>query len=159
MVDIDDFKAFNDTRGHLAGNVALRRVAAALKRAVRDTDDVARYGGEEFAILLPNTPKLGALKAAEKVCRAVEKARVGEGSAPHEKPLTVSIGLASLPGDAGKRRGAHRASRPGALHRQERGQELRPALLRRAAGVLPPRRHPLGPLQPGRVRTATTSRR
>ena len=73
MVDIDDFKAFNDTRGHLAGNVALRRVASTLKRAVRDTDDVARYGGEEFAILLPATPKLGALKAAEKVCRTVEK--------------------------------------------------------------------------------------
>jgi diguanylate cyclase (GGDEF)-like protein len=100
MVDIDDFKAFNDTRGHLAGNVALRRVAATLKRAVRDTDDVARYGGEEFAILLPATPKLGALKAAEKVCRTVERARIGEGDAPHEKPLTVSIGLASLPGDA-----------------------------------------------------------
>jgi diguanylate cyclase (GGDEF)-like protein len=101
MVDIDDFKAFNDTRGHLAGNVALRRVAATLKRAVRDTDDVARYGGEEFAILLPHTPKLGALKAAEKVCRAVEKARIGDGKAAHEKPLTVSIGLANLPGDAG----------------------------------------------------------
>jgi len=56
MIDADDFKAFNDTRGHLAGNVALRRLASVLRRAVRDTDVVARYGGEEFAILLPNTP-------------------------------------------------------------------------------------------------------
>jgi diguanylate cyclase (GGDEF)-like protein len=100
MVAIDNFKTFNDTRGHLAGNVALWRVASTLKRAVRETDDVARSGGAEFAILLPNTPKLGALKAAEKICRTVEKARVGEGKALHEKPLTVSIGLASLPGDA-----------------------------------------------------------
>jgi diguanylate cyclase (GGDEF)-like protein len=100
MIDIDNFKTFTDTRGHLAGNVALRGVASALQRAVRDTDDVARYGGEEFAILLPNTPKLGALRAAEKVCRAIEKARVGGGKAPHQKPLTVSVGLASFPGDA-----------------------------------------------------------
>jgi len=100
MVDIDNFKVFNDTRGHLAGNVALWRIAATLKRAVRDTDGVARAGGEGFAILLPNAPRPGALKAAEKICRTVEKARVGEGKGLHEKPLTVSIGLASLPGDA-----------------------------------------------------------
>ena len=62
MLDIDDFKVFNDTRGHLADNVALRRLAGALKRAVRETDLPTRYGGEEFAVLLPNTPKVGALK-------------------------------------------------------------------------------------------------
>ncbi len=56
MLDIDDFKAFNDTRGHLAGNVALRRLAGVLKRAVRETDFAARYGGEEFSVVLPNTP-------------------------------------------------------------------------------------------------------
>ena len=100
MVDADDFKAYNDTRGHLAGNVALRRLSAALKRAVRETDLVARYGGEEFAILLPNTPKLAALRVGEKVRRAVEKAKIGAERAPGEAGLTVSVGLASLPGDA-----------------------------------------------------------
>lgn len=100
MVDADDFKAYNDTRGHLAGNVALRRVAGALKRAVRETDLVARYGGEEFAILLPNTPKAAALRVGEKVRRAVEKARVGVDATSGSRPLTVSVGLASLPGDA-----------------------------------------------------------
>jgi diguanylate cyclase (GGDEF)-like protein len=101
MIDIDDFKNFNDTRGHLAGNVALRRLAGALTRAVRETDLAVRYGGEEFAVLLPNTPKLGALKVAEKVRLAIEKAGIGRHKRRGEKPLTVSIGLATLPGDAG----------------------------------------------------------
>ena len=67
MIDADDFKAFNDTRGHLAGNMALRRLASVLRKTVREVDVAARYGGEEFAILLPNTPKLAALKLAEKL--------------------------------------------------------------------------------------------
>jgi diguanylate cyclase (GGDEF)-like protein len=100
MLDIDDFKAFNDSRGHLAGNVALRRLAGALTRAVRDTDVAARYGGEEFAVLLPHTLKLGALKVAEKIRLAIEKAGVGRHKRRGEKPLTVSVGLATLPGDA-----------------------------------------------------------
>ncbi|MGD8894554.1 MAG: diguanylate cyclase [Acidobacteriota bacterium] len=100
MVDIDDFKGFNDTRGHLAGNVALRRLAGVLKRAVRETDAPARYGGEEFAVLLPNTRKMGALKVAEKVRLAIEKAKVGLEKGRSGSPLTVSVGLATLPGDA-----------------------------------------------------------
>ena len=67
MADADDFKAFNDAHGHLAGNMALRRLAAVLRKSVREVDVAARYGGEEFAILLPNTPKLAALKLAEKL--------------------------------------------------------------------------------------------
>jgi diguanylate cyclase (GGDEF)-like protein len=100
MLDIDDFKDFNDTRGHLAGNVALRRLAGVLRRAVRETDMPTRYGGEEFAVLLPNTPKLGALKVAEKVRLAIEKARLGREKGKDGSPLTVSVGLATLPGDA-----------------------------------------------------------
>jgi diguanylate cyclase (GGDEF)-like protein len=100
MLDIDDFKGFNDTRGHLAGNVALRRLAGVLKRAVRDTDFAARYGGEEFSVILPNTPKLGALKAAEKIRLAIEKAKIGREKGKEGSPLTVSAGLATLPGDA-----------------------------------------------------------
>jgi diguanylate cyclase (GGDEF)-like protein len=101
MIDADDFKAFNDTRGHLAGNVALRRLASVLRKAVREVDVAARYGGEEFAILLPSTPKLGALKLAEKLRHSVEKAEIGRDAAGNGKPLTVSVGVASLPGDAG----------------------------------------------------------
>ncbi|HEY8233643.1 MAG TPA: diguanylate cyclase [Vicinamibacteria bacterium] len=100
MADADDFKAFNDAHGHLAGNMALRRLAAVLRKSVREVDVAARYGGEEFAILLPNTPKLEALKLAEKLRLAVEKAGVGTQGTRRGKPLTVSVGVASLPGDA-----------------------------------------------------------
>ena len=61
MIDIDDFKAFNDSRGHVAGDEVLRDVAGILSAALRrDVDIAARYGGEEFAVILPNTPMDGA---------------------------------------------------------------------------------------------------
>jgi diguanylate cyclase (GGDEF)-like protein len=101
MIDADDFKAFNDSRGHLAGNMALRRLASVLRRTVREVDVAVRYGGEEFAILLPSTPKLAALKLGEKLRQAVEKAEIGKDEKEGGRPLTVSIGVASLPGDAG----------------------------------------------------------
>ncbi len=100
LVDADDFKQYNDTRGHLAGNVALRRLARVLARSVREVDVVARYGGEEFAILLPNTPKLAALQVAEKVRRAVERAAIGREGNESRPPLTVSLGVACAPADA-----------------------------------------------------------
>ena len=100
MIDADDFKAFNDSKGHLAGNMALRRLATVLRKTVREVDVAARYGGEEFAILLPSTPKLAALKLGEKVRQAVEKAGIGRDEKRAGRPLTVSIGVASLPGDA-----------------------------------------------------------
>jgi diguanylate cyclase (GGDEF)-like protein len=100
MIDADDFKLFNDTHGHLAGNVALRRLAGVLRRSVREVDVVARYGGEEFAIVLPSTPKLAALKVGEKVRQAAERAGIGTEGGKVGKALTVSIGVASLPADA-----------------------------------------------------------
>jgi diguanylate cyclase (GGDEF)-like protein len=100
MIDADDFKAFNDTKGHLAGNMALRRLATVLKKTVREVDVAARYGGEEFAILLPSTPKLAALKLGEKLRQAIEKAGIGRDERRAGPSLTVSLGVASLPGDA-----------------------------------------------------------
>jgi diguanylate cyclase (GGDEF)-like protein len=100
MIDADDFKAFNDTRGHLAGNMALRRLASVLRKTVREVDVATRYGGEEFAILLPSTPKLAALKLGEKLRAAIEKAAIGMDEQQPGRPLTVSVGVASLPGDA-----------------------------------------------------------
>ena len=98
MIDADDFKGFNDRQGHLAGNAALRRLSDVLKRSVREVDFVARYGGEEFAILLPSTPKAGALRVADKIRLGVERARIGSD---RDRPaLTVSIGVATLPGDS-----------------------------------------------------------
>lgn len=65
VVDIDHFKVFNDTHGHLVGDKVLAYVALALKKTVKGTDFVARYGGEEFVVLLPNTKLNDALVVAE----------------------------------------------------------------------------------------------
>jgi diguanylate cyclase (GGDEF)-like protein/PAS domain S-box-containing protein len=94
MIDVDRFKAFNDTFGHAAGDAALRQVADLLQRAARGTDLVARYGGEEFAVVLPDTDHAGSLVVAERLRRAVAGA-----SWPH-RAVTISIGSATS--DAGE---------------------------------------------------------
>lgn len=98
MIDVDDFKHFNDELGHLAGNEALKELAAVLVLSVRSMDVVSRYGGEEFTILLPSTARAGAMVAAEKVRAAVYDAGIGADS--DQKPLSVSIGVASFLVDA-----------------------------------------------------------
>jgi diguanylate cyclase (GGDEF)-like protein len=67
VVDIDHFKAVNDTHGHPAGDTVLRQTAAKLSAAVRKSDLVARYGGEEFVIVLPGSPLAPALRLAERM--------------------------------------------------------------------------------------------
>jgi diguanylate cyclase (GGDEF)-like protein len=100
MIDVDDFKVFNDRNGHLAGNTALRKLAQLIKRSVRDVDVVCRYGGEEFAIVLPATSRNGALTVAEKIRLRVERTNIpGEENQPKEN-LTISIGVSTVPSDA-----------------------------------------------------------
>jgi len=94
MVDIDDFKAYNDAHGHEAGNEALVAIARLIEGALRHGDVAARYGGEEFALILPGTPKTEAREVGERVRAAVER------GAPGSARLTVSLGLAACPGDA-----------------------------------------------------------
>jgi diguanylate cyclase (GGDEF)-like protein len=89
LLDVDHFKQFNDTFGHLAGDSVLRGVARLLEEMSRSTDFVARYGGEEFVILLPNTDKQGSLVLAEKVRKTVER------SDWRDRPISVSIGVAT----------------------------------------------------------------
>ncbi len=74
MIDIDDFKGYNDTYGHLAGDRVLAETARAIRGAVRDIDFVARYGGEEFALILPEVEAASGLIVAEKIRKAVEGA-------------------------------------------------------------------------------------
>jgi len=100
MIDVDDFKSYNDQNGHLAGNVALKKLAGAFSKCVRDVDVVCRYGGEEFAIILPSTLKNGALTAAEKVRTQVAQARFAGGPKQPLGKVTVSIGLSTVPTDA-----------------------------------------------------------
>lgn len=98
MLDLDDFKKFNDTFGHLMGDLALKEISNILKETCRKIDIPARYGGEEFSLILPFTNKQEALSIAERIRKAIEnKPILGK----HR--FTVSIGIASFPVDAQNR--------------------------------------------------------
>jgi diguanylate cyclase (GGDEF)-like protein len=97
-LDLDDFKAINDTRGHPVGDAALRKVAEALTDNVREEDAVFRVGGEEFALLMPGVAAIDAVPIAERVRAAV-------AAIDFDPPLRVSIGLAGYPDDASGRDG------------------------------------------------------
>jgi two-component system, cell cycle response regulator len=100
MLDLDDFKAYNDIYGHQIGDQALRKLARLLQRSSRSYDLVARYGGDEFVIILPETTKKLAAEVAERIRGAVERAAIeGEGPAL-DGHFTASLGVASFPEDA-----------------------------------------------------------
>ncbi len=97
MLDIDSFKGFNDTYGHLAGDGCLKSVALCLADGlVRSGDAVARYGGEEFAVILPATDVAGALLVAENLRRRVERLAIATTASKTGKVVTVSCGVASI---------------------------------------------------------------
>ncbi len=96
LVDVDYFKAVNDTAGHLAGDDVLRQLAALLEDAVRRVDIVARYGGDEFVVILPETISDGALVFAERVRERVATHEFGVGG-DRQLHLTISTGIASFP--------------------------------------------------------------
>ncbi|MCB4359638.1 GGDEF domain-containing protein [Quatrionicoccus australiensis] len=99
ILDVDHFKNYNDTYGHLAGDACLQRIAEVLgKHLHRGTDLAARYGGEEFAGILPATELAGALWLAEQIRTDVEKLDIEHAASANAGHITVSIGVASLPG-------------------------------------------------------------
>lgn len=93
MIDIDDFKAYNDKYGHLAGDALLKQTAAMIKQNVREVDLVARYGGEEFAAILLDTDAEGAMFVGQRIRKSIEKERFKIYD--EEMSITVSIGLAT----------------------------------------------------------------
>lgn len=88
FLDLDDFKVLNDTRGHIAGDQALRATALAMQSATRHVDMVARLGGDEFALVLPDTPSPGAKEVVAKLMRGVK-----EALGPVAPELTCSVGV------------------------------------------------------------------
>lgn len=100
MSDLDYFKNYNDTNGHLAGDKALRQIARLLKEGTKGSDTVARYGGEEFVIIFPNTTKENSLKVCQRLKESIKAFQFpGEEKQPN-KDFTISIGLATFPDDA-----------------------------------------------------------
>lgn len=98
MLDIDNFKAYNDSHGHAAGDEALGGVARAMRTCLRDTDVVARYGGEEFAIILPEIRPLQGAQICERIRAQVEALKSRQDGRPGG--LTISVGLSSYPESA-----------------------------------------------------------
>lgn len=101
MIDIDFFKNYNDTYGHLEGNAVLKEVARALTLRSRQVDVVARYGGEEFAVIMPETDKANAVAMAHRLRSLVEKHAFPREASQPGGHLTISLGVACHPDDAG----------------------------------------------------------
>lgn len=132
MMDLDDFKHFNDTYGHITGDDALRMVAAALRESCGPDDIICRYGGDEFMVLMPGADGARAEAVARNILETLAaKPLITEGG--HEVPLTGSVGIAVYPDDAGdkhtlialadsamyqsKRRGGHGVGLADSAHR------------------------------------------
>ncbi|MEN9207966.1 MAG: diguanylate cyclase [Gloeomargarita sp. GMQP_bins_69] len=97
LADIDFFKRYNDTYGHLAGDDCLRRVAQTIVQVVNRPDDlVARYGGEEFAVILPRTILSGAVMVAERIRAAVEQLRIPHPCSTVHDWVTLSLGVTTM---------------------------------------------------------------
>ena len=105
MIDIDHFKALNDTHGHPVGDAVLCEVAQILQSQIRrDIDFLARYGGEEFALILPETDAESAMLCAEQLRKAVENHRfIGKNG--ETIPVTISLGVAQYPIHSSEREG------------------------------------------------------
>lgn len=97
MVDVDYFKLYNDTYGHLAGDECLKKVAAVLDHSVKRNSDIkARYGGEEFAVVLYAADYAGGQKVAEKIRLAVEELQIPHSASAISSYVTISLGVATM---------------------------------------------------------------
>lgn len=98
LIDVDHFKPFNDTHGHVAGDTALQALAEVLRSKTRRTDTVARFGGEEFALVLPETGGEEATLKLEQVVRTIAALEIPVARGKSDR-ITVSAGVAAFPAD------------------------------------------------------------
>jgi diguanylate cyclase (GGDEF)-like protein len=96
MIDLDHFKRFNDTHGHIAGDSALTAAAGVIRAALRPTDFAVRFGGEEMMAILPDTPQTLAFAVAERLCADMREAIVFDDMRDPLPHLTASFGVATL---------------------------------------------------------------
>jgi diguanylate cyclase (GGDEF)-like protein len=99
MIDVDNFKSFNDTFGHPMGDRILATIAATIEKALRSVDFAFRYGGEEFVVILPETSLKSACKVAERIRRRVISDTRKLMRSISMESVTVSVGVASYPRD------------------------------------------------------------
>ena len=126
MIDLDRFKAVNDTFGHAVGDAALRHASAVLRNELRTTDVLARHGGEEFAGILPQTTRAGADLVARRIGAALEHSPLLVEGAPIR--LTASIGVSHAPAPAIDSSEALLAAADGAMYRAKRAGRNRVVL-------------------------------
>jgi diguanylate cyclase (GGDEF)-like protein len=142
MLDIDDFKAVNDTYGHQQGDIVLREVGRALGDGSREIDEPARYGGEELAVALPQTDLEGAHLLAERVRVAIEALQIPRLDGQGVLRVTASFGVSSIPETAGEKEdliasadaALYRAKHAG-KNRTERAEPAAPAARKTARAI------------------------
>jgi two-component system cell cycle response regulator len=99
IMDIDYFKAVNDTYGHDVGDEVLREFAHRIGANIRGIDLACRYGGEEFVVVMPETDAAFAFTVAERLRKSVETTPIEISRAPYSLTITISIGIAALEGE------------------------------------------------------------
>jgi diguanylate cyclase (GGDEF)-like protein len=99
MVDLDNFKSYNDTQGHLRGDEALRLIAQTIVKNIRKSDTLARYGGDEFVMILPELDKEQSRSLAEKLCLVIRETKLPNKKLSAKVNLTISLGIATFPDD------------------------------------------------------------
>ena len=119
MLDVDQFKRFNDTFGHEAGDLVLKEVATLLAKNTRAEDIACRYGGEEFTLILPEMTLENAKGKAQQINEAVRQLRVLQGQ-QYLGSVTISVGVAIFPTDGSNARDVPHAA-DGALYRAKQG--------------------------------------
>jgi diguanylate cyclase (GGDEF)-like protein len=97
LIDLDGFKEYNDTYGHIAGDKLLKSLAGMIEESLRTIDIAARFGGDEFVAIFPQTPKVDAIQITNRLKEKIDR---DLGRYHGEMPLTVSMGLATYPDDA-----------------------------------------------------------
>ncbi len=110
LMDLDDFKLYNDSWGHLMGDKLLTQLALLLSKNVRETNIVARYGGEEFAVIMPETDKEEGLAMAKRVMAVIDSTKFERDDVFPAGRLAVSMGLAAYPEDSLSKNGLIQAA-------------------------------------------------
>jgi diguanylate cyclase (GGDEF)-like protein len=121
MIDVDHFKVYNDTCGHLAGDEVLRNIAAIFRGCIRESDCVGRYGGEEFLIILPETAADDAGRIADRIRSRLAEEDFPAG--PQTAKITISGGIASFPGNGRSPESLLRSADAALYQAKDRGRD------------------------------------